>query len=109
VAGAAPTNAPARTVSAAISDPAQEPVAPRVPFGRGPKDKAFLQSPENPQNKSYRRGAPDKSFHKGGHDKSFGKNPAGKSFGKNPNGKPLGKNPQGKSFAKNTPDKQGRR
>jgi TPP-dependent pyruvate/acetoin dehydrogenase alpha subunit len=102
----APRNAPARTAPGEI---VEEPPAPRVPFGRGPKDKAFLQSPENPQNKSYRRGAPDKSFHKGGHDKSFGKNPAGKSFGKNPNGKPFGKNPQGKSFTKNAPDKQGRR
>jgi TPP-dependent pyruvate/acetoin dehydrogenase alpha subunit len=105
----APRNAPARTGAAAPGEIVEEPPAPRVPFGRGPKDKAFLQSPENPQNKSYRRGAPDKSFHKGGHDKSFGKNPAGKSFGKNPNGKPFGKNPQGKSFTKNAPDKQGRR
>ncbi len=109
VAATAPGNAPARTPPAAPGEIVEEPAAPRVPFGRGPKDKAFLQSPENPQNKSYRRGAPDKSFHKGGHDKSFGKNPAGKSFGKNPNGRPFGKNPQGKSFAKNAPDKQGRR
>ena len=106
---AAPRNVPARTAAAAPGEIVEEPVAPRVPFGRGPKDKAFLQSPENPQNKSYRRGAPDKTFHKGGHDKSFGKNPTGKSFGKNPNGKPFGKNPQGKSFTKNAPDKQGRR
>jgi TPP-dependent pyruvate/acetoin dehydrogenase alpha subunit len=106
---AAPGNAAARTTPATAGEIAEEPAVPRVPFGRGPKDKAFLQSPENPQNKPYRRGAPDKSFHKGGHDKSFGKNPAGKSFAKNPNGKPFGKNPQGKSFAKNAPDKQGRR
>jgi TPP-dependent pyruvate/acetoin dehydrogenase alpha subunit len=107
--GAAPGNAAARSATAAAGEIAEEPAVPRVPFGRGPKDKAFLQSPENPQNKPYRRGAPDKSFHKGGHDKSFGKNAAGKSFGKNPNGKPFGKNPQGKSFAKSGPDKQGRR
>ena len=107
--GAEPGNAVARIPSAAPGEIVEEPAVPRVPFGRGPKDKAFLQSPENPQNKTYRRGAPDKSFNKGGHDKSFNKNAAGKSFGKNPNGKPFGKNPQGKSFSKSAPDKQGRR
>jgi TPP-dependent pyruvate/acetoin dehydrogenase alpha subunit len=107
--GAEPGNAVARTPSAARGEIVEEPAVPRVPFGRGPKDKAFLQSPENPQNKTYRRGAPDKAFNKGGHDKSFNKNAAGKSFGKNPNGKPFGKNQQGKSFSKSAPDKQGRR
>jgi TPP-dependent pyruvate/acetoin dehydrogenase alpha subunit len=109
VAAAEPGNAAARPLAAAPGEIVEEPAVPRVPFGRGPKDKAFLQSPENPQNKTYRRGAPDKTFHKGGHDKSFNKNASGKSFGKNPNGKPFGKNPQGKSFSKSTPDKQGRR
>ncbi len=108
-AGPEPGNAAARSAIAAPGEIVEEPAVPRVPFGRGPKDKAFLQSPENPQNKTYRRGAPDKTFHKGGHDKSFNKNAAGKSFGKNPNGKPFGKNQQGKSFSKNAPDKQGRR
>ncbi|MGA7637271.1 MAG: hypothetical protein WCB00_10105, partial [Candidatus Acidiferrales bacterium] len=106
---AEPGNAVMRTPSATPGEIVEEPAVPRVPFGRGPKDKAFLQSPENPQNKTYRRGAPDKSFNKAGHDKSFNKNAAGKSFGKNPNGKPFGKNQQGKSFSKNAPDKQGRR
>ncbi|MGA7919039.1 MAG: thiamine pyrophosphate-dependent dehydrogenase E1 component subunit alpha [Candidatus Acidiferrales bacterium] len=101
--------APVRSPSAALSDAPKETLEPRVPFGRGPKDKAFLQSPENPQNKPYRRGTPDKSFNKAGHDKSFGKRAQSKPFGKNPNGKPFGKNPQGKSFAKTGPDKQGRR
>jgi TPP-dependent pyruvate/acetoin dehydrogenase alpha subunit len=101
VATAPPGNAPARSASAAApGEIVEEPAVPRVPFGRGPKDKAFLQSPENPQNKPYRRGAPDKSFNKAGH---------GKSFGKNPNGKPFSKNQPGKNFAKNSPDKQGRR
>jgi pyruvate dehydrogenase E1 component alpha subunit/2-oxoisovalerate dehydrogenase E1 component alpha subunit len=101
--------APARAASAATIDAPKESVEPRVPFGRGPKDKAFLQSPENPQNKPYRRSVPDKSFNKGPQNKSFAKNPQGKPFGKNPNGKPFGKNAQGKSFAKTGPDKQGRR
>ncbi|MGA6954016.1 MAG: thiamine pyrophosphate-dependent dehydrogenase E1 component subunit alpha [Candidatus Acidiferrales bacterium] len=109
LAAAAPGNIAPRTAPAAIGEIVEEPAVPRVPFGRGPKDKAFLQSPENPQNKTYRRGAPEKSFNKAGHDKSFGKSPAGKSFGKNPNSKPFGKNQPGKSFGKNSPDKQGRR
>jgi TPP-dependent pyruvate/acetoin dehydrogenase alpha subunit len=82
------------------NDAPKESTEPRVPFGRGPKDKAFLQSQENPQNKPYRRGAPDKSF------KNASPN---KSFAKGPQGKPFGKNAQGKSFAKTGPDKQGRR
>ncbi|MGC1966535.1 MAG: thiamine pyrophosphate-dependent dehydrogenase E1 component subunit alpha [Candidatus Acidiferrales bacterium] len=105
----APSEVLPRAASLAPGEIVEEPAVPRVPFGRGPKDKAFLQSPENPQNKTYRRGAPDKTFHKGGQDKSFNKNAAGKSFGKNPNGKPFGKNQPGKSFSKNAPDKQGKR
>jgi Dehydrogenase E1 component len=73
-----------------------EPAEPRIPFGRGPKDKAFRESPDNPQNKSYGRGAqnkifrkgpPEKSFNKGGQNKSFTKNTAGKNFSKGPQGK----------------------
>jgi TPP-dependent pyruvate/acetoin dehydrogenase alpha subunit len=73
-----------------------EPVEPRIPFGRGPKDKAFRESPDNPQNKSYgrgtqnktfRKGPPEKSFHKGAPHKSFAKNPAGKNFSKGPQDK----------------------
>jgi hypothetical protein len=74
-----------------------EPVEPRIPFGRGPKDKAFRESPDNPQNKSYgrggtqgktfRKGAPEKAFNKGGQNKSFAKNPPGKNFSKGPQDK----------------------
>jgi TPP-dependent pyruvate/acetoin dehydrogenase alpha subunit len=77
-----------------------EPVEPRIPFGRGPKDKAFRESPDNPQNKSYGRGAQDKSFRKGAPEKSFNKGAHNKSFAKNSSGK---------SFAKSPPDKSGRR
>jgi hypothetical protein len=80
---------------------AEEPAVPRVPFGRGPKDKAFRQSPENPQNKPTYTRAPK--------EKSFGHNPQEKSFSKGPRNKPFGKNAQGKPFAKNPQDKQGRR
>ena len=38
---------------------AEDPTVPRVPFGRGPKDKAFRQSPENPQNKPAYSRAPE--------------------------------------------------
>jgi hypothetical protein len=74
-----------------------EPAEPRIPFGRGPKDKAFRESPDNPQNKSYgrsgaqgktfRKGAPEKTFNKSGQNKSFSKNPAGKNFSKGPQDK----------------------
>jgi TPP-dependent pyruvate/acetoin dehydrogenase alpha subunit len=75
-----------------------EPVEPRIPFGRGPKDKAFRESPDNPQNKTYgrggaqnkpfRKGPPEKSFNKGGqNNKSFAKNPGAKNFSKGPQGK----------------------
>jgi len=80
---------------------AEDPAVPRVPFGRGPKDKAFRQSPENPQNKPAYTRAPK--------EKSFGRNPQEKSFGKGPRQKPFGKNAQGKPFTKNPQDKQGRR
>jgi TPP-dependent pyruvate/acetoin dehydrogenase alpha subunit len=80
---------------------AEDPNVPRVPFGRGPKDKAFRQSPENPQNKpAYSRAPKDKSFSRPAQEKSFSKGPRNKSFGKNAQGKPFTKNPQ---------DKQGRR
>jgi TPP-dependent pyruvate/acetoin dehydrogenase alpha subunit len=80
---------------------AEEPAVPRVPFGRGPKDKAFRQSPENPQNKPTYSRAPK--------EKSFGRNPQEKSFSKGPRNKPFSKNAQGKPFTKNPQDKQGRR
>ncbi len=80
---------------------AEDPAVPRVPFGRGPKDKAFRQSPENPQNKPAYTRAPK--------EKSFGHNPPEKSFSKGPRQKPFGKNAQGKPFTKNPQDKQGRR
>jgi len=80
---------------------AEEPAVPRVPFGRGPKDKAFRQSPENPQNKPAYTRAPK--------EKSFSRNPQEKSFSKGPRNKPFGKNAQGKPFTKNPQDKQGRR
>ncbi|MGB7751193.1 MAG: thiamine pyrophosphate-dependent enzyme, partial [Candidatus Acidiferrales bacterium] len=80
---------------------AEDPAVPRVPFGRGPKDKAFRQSPENPQNKpAYSRAPKEKSFARTQPEKSFSKSPRNKSFGKNAQGKPFTKNPQ---------DKQGRR
>jgi TPP-dependent pyruvate/acetoin dehydrogenase alpha subunit len=80
---------------------AEDPAVPRVPFGRGPKDKAFRQSPENPQNKpAYSRAPKEKSFARTQPEKSFIKSPRNKSFGKNAQGKPFTKNPQ---------DKQGRR
>ena len=80
---------------------AEDPAIPRVPFGRGPKDKAFRQSPENPQNKpAYSRAPKEKSFSRTQPEKSFSKSPRNKSFGKNAQGKPFTKNPQ---------DKQGRR
>ena len=80
---------------------AEEPAVPRVPFGRGPKDKAFRQSPENPQNKPAYSRTPK--------EKSFSRNPQEKSFSKGPRNKPFGKNAQGKPFTKNQQDKQGRR
>lgn len=80
---------------------AGEPAVPRVPFGRGPKDKAFRQSPENPQNKPAYSRAPK--------EKSFSRAPQEKSFSKGPRNKPFGKNAQGKPFTKNPQDKQGRR
>jgi dehydrogenase E1 component len=80
---------------------AEDPTVPRVPFGRGPKDKAFRQSPENPQNKPAYTRAPKQ--------KSFVQNPPAKSFSKGPRNKPFAKNAQGKPFTKNPQDKQGRR
>jgi TPP-dependent pyruvate/acetoin dehydrogenase alpha subunit len=80
---------------------AEVPAVPRVPFGRGPKDKAFRQSPENPQNKPAYARAPK--------EKSFGQNPQEKSFSKGARNKPFGKNAPGKPFTKNPQDKQGRR
>jgi TPP-dependent pyruvate/acetoin dehydrogenase alpha subunit len=79
----------------------EEPAVPRVPFGRGPKDKAFRQSPENPQNKPAYSRAPK--------EKSFSRTPQEKSFSKGPRNKPFGKNAQGKPFTKSPQDKQGRR
>ena len=76
-----------------------EPVEPRIPFGRGPKDKAFRESPDNPQNKSYGRGAQNKSFRKGLPEKSFNKGGQNK----------FAKAPAGKNFAKGPQDKSGRR
>ena len=80
---------------------AEDPAVPRVPFGRGPKDKAFRQSPETPQNKPAYARAPK--------EKSFAQNSQQKSFSKGPRNKPFGKNAQGKPFTKNPQDKQGRR
>jgi TPP-dependent pyruvate/acetoin dehydrogenase alpha subunit len=74
-----------------------EPVEPRIPFGRGPKDKAFRESPDNPQNKSYGRGTQAKNFRKGAPEKSFNKGAQNKSFSKNPSGKNFVKGPQDKS------------
>jgi len=92
---------PAAHAAPAADAVAEEPAVPRVPFGRGPKDKAFRQNPENLQNKpSYTR-APK--------EKSFGHNPPEKSFSKGAHNKPFGKNAQGKPFPKNPQDKQGRR
>jgi TPP-dependent pyruvate/acetoin dehydrogenase alpha subunit len=82
---------------AAVQTEVAEPVEPRIPFGRGPKDKAFRESPDNPQNKSYGRGAPNKSFRKGAPEKSFNKSTQNKSFTKNSPGKNFAKGPQDKS------------
>src|ERR1700684_3545920 len=92
---------PATRAANAPDAVAEEPAVPRVPFGRGPKDKAFRQSPDNPQNKTAYTRAPKQ--------KSFAQNPQEKSFGKGPRQKPFGKNAQGKPFTKNPQDKQGRR
>jgi TPP-dependent pyruvate/acetoin dehydrogenase alpha subunit len=92
---------PAAHAVTAADAVAEEPAVPRVPFGRGPKDKAFRQSPENPQNRPTYTRAPK--------EKSFGHNPQEKSFSKGPRNKPFGKNAQGKPFTKNPQDKQGRR
>lgn len=79
-----------------------EPAGPRIPFGRGPKDKAFRESPEskiysrvpkpktfgqNPQNKSFSKNGQNKPFHKGGQNK----NQQGKPFAKGPQGKQGGR------------------
>ncbi|HEY0703041.1 MAG TPA: thiamine pyrophosphate-dependent dehydrogenase E1 component subunit alpha [Candidatus Acidoferrales bacterium] len=75
-----------------------DPAEPRIPFGRGPKDKAFRESPDNPQNKTYGRAgnqgksfqkaAPGKTFNnKGGQNKNFSKNAPGKNFTKGPQDK----------------------
>jgi TPP-dependent pyruvate/acetoin dehydrogenase alpha subunit len=82
---------------AAVQTEVAEPVEPRIPFGRGPKDKAFRESPDNPQNKSYGRGAQNKSFRKGAPEKSFNKGTQNKSFTKNSPGKNFAKGPQDKS------------
>jgi TPP-dependent pyruvate/acetoin dehydrogenase alpha subunit len=92
---------PATHIANAPDAVAEEPAVPRVPFGRGPKDKAFRQSPENPQNKpGYTRAPKEKSFAQNSQEKSFSKGPRQKPFGKNAHGKPFTKNPH---------DKQGRR
>jgi hypothetical protein len=101
----APASAPERVETQpehlAAGVAAEDPAVPRVPFGRGPKDKAFRQSPENPQNKpAYSRAPKEKSFSRTQPEKSFSKSPRNKSFSKNAQGKPFTKNPQ---------DKQGRR
>jgi len=92
---------PATRAANAPDAVAEEPAVPRVPFGRGPKDKAFRQSPENPQNKP--------SYSRAPKEKSFAQNSPGKSFSKGPRQKPFGKSTQGKPFTKNPQDKQGRR
>jgi TPP-dependent pyruvate/acetoin dehydrogenase alpha subunit len=98
---AAPERAELQPEHLAAGVAAEDPAVPRVPFGRGPKDKAFRQSPENPQNKpAYSRAPKQKSFTRPPQEKSFSKGPRNKSFGKNAQGKPFTKNPQ---------DKQGRR
>ncbi|MFY9530871.1 MAG: thiamine pyrophosphate-dependent dehydrogenase E1 component subunit alpha [Candidatus Acidiferrales bacterium] len=65
----------------------------RVPFGRGPKDKAFRESH---QNKSFGKDPQGKPFRKESQGKSFGQSPQGKSFGKEPQGKPFRPSPPGK-------------
>jgi hypothetical protein len=72
-------------------------VAARVPFGRGPKDKAFRESHQS------------KSFGKDPQGKPFRKESPGKSFGHGPQGKPFGKEPQGKPFGNGPQRKRGRR
>jgi TPP-dependent pyruvate/acetoin dehydrogenase alpha subunit len=75
-----------------------EPTEPRIPFGRGPKDKAFRESPDNPQNKTYGRGGSGKSFQKAQPEKAFHKSgQQNKSFTKNSPGKNFSKGPQDKS------------
>src|ERR1700691_1816129 len=97
----APERAETQPEHLAAGIAAEDPAVPRVPFGRGPKDKAFRQSPENPQNKPAYTRAPK--------EKSFAQNSQQKSFSKGPRNKPFGKNAQGKPFTKNPQDKQGRR
>jgi TPP-dependent pyruvate/acetoin dehydrogenase alpha subunit len=91
--------APQRQATPPSQTELAEPVEPRIPFGRGPKDKAFRESPDNPQNKSYGRGGQNKSFRKGPSEKTFNKGGQNK----------FAKNPSGKNFAKGPQDKSGRR
>jgi pyruvate dehydrogenase E1 component alpha subunit/2-oxoisovalerate dehydrogenase E1 component alpha subunit len=83
-------------------EPPAEPAGPRIPFGRGPKDKAFRESPES------------KVYSRVQKPKSFGQNPPNKNFAKNGQNKPFDKggqnrNQQGKPFAKGPQGKQGGR
>jgi TPP-dependent pyruvate/acetoin dehydrogenase alpha subunit len=80
-----------------------EPEGPRVPFGRGPKDKAFRETAES---RVYSRVQKGKNFGQQGQQKNFTKN-GGKPFGKQ-QGKPGGKNAQGRPFDKNSQGKGGR-
>ncbi|MFZ3217284.1 MAG: thiamine pyrophosphate-dependent dehydrogenase E1 component subunit alpha [Candidatus Acidiferrales bacterium] len=95
-----PTDDEVAMPHAQIAGAAEETALPRIPFGRGPKDKAFRESPDNPQNKTYGRAPKEKSFARSPQEKSFSKGPRSKPFAKNAPGKPYAKNPQ---------DKQGRR
>jgi pyruvate dehydrogenase E1 component alpha subunit/2-oxoisovalerate dehydrogenase E1 component alpha subunit len=87
-------------------DAPAEPEGPRVPFGRGPKDKAFRESPES---KVYSRVQKGKNFVQGGSQKNFGKNGQVKPFVKPQQVKPAGKSAHGKTFAKGPQGKQGGR
>ncbi len=79
-----------------------EPAGPRVPFGRGPKDKAFRESPES---KTYSRVQKPKSFGQNAQNKNFSKNGQNKPFHKNGQNK----NQQTKQFSKGPQGKQGGR
>jgi TPP-dependent pyruvate/acetoin dehydrogenase alpha subunit len=109
---AAPKPAPAATVfpedDFVEPEAPAEPEGPRVPFGRGPKDKAFREIADK---RIYSRVQKGKNFgqQQNGPGKNFGKNGQGKPFVKQQQNKPGGKNAQGKTFNKGPQGKQGGR
>jgi hypothetical protein len=63
------------SIEPAKTEVAEPEVPLRVPFGRGPKDRAFVRES---QEKAPPASRPGKPFHKGHRGKPFGKEPHGK-------------------------------